>query len=526
MKRPRLTVVPDREDVTLQRGEAGVELILGGAHVQSAELVDTLGTVLEMLLVYRSWADGEYIYPLDDQGRSLVAERRGEACFARVVDRTGHPLGERVVVDLGALLERLLEVSDEPDSTRIERLLRFACEVARGPLYGRRRRAEKPDPPPPQSGELLPVAQLRHLAWRRKWRREMPGLERVLMHEGQLWCSDDAGLSALDPRTGRLLWNHPELVGLAGGLARDASGLCALDTDGDTLWRAEGLSPRQARRLGKAWLLDGEEAVDAKSGAPLWRCEPLHGGFTGIEVAAGAAWATAEDGMLYRLGPKGQEFRVPLPAEPASPPRLTEAGLLLVLRRVPTGGGLLWLLHPGSGRLIREVELPEGFHPTRGLWPSPTPVCVRGSQAIVVTDDGDKARVLLVDLETGDLRCIQRARSVPSASWLGEGPYLKYADGGVAAFDHHGQKRWQISGDDPDASLCDNAPPGLCRGLLLVPGTRVRALDPRDGREVYALDCGELVPSWLHAHTDGALTIREHDAVAHYPLGGHLSVVK
>jgi hypothetical protein len=61
---------------------------------------------------------------------------------------------------------------------------------------------------------------------------------------------------------------------------------------------------------------------------------------------------------------------------------------------------------------------------------------------------------------------------------------------------------------------------------LLVPGAAIRVLDPRSGRLIQVLDCGELTPDWLHVWPDGNLAIAEDEAVVRYTLGGHLALVR
>jgi len=102
----------------------------------------------------------------------------------------------------------------------------------------------------------------------------------------------------------------------------------------------------------------------------------------------------------------------------------------------------------------------------------------------------------------------------------------KTPDGGLLAVDPiSGRIRWSLEGEDDDEGLVHNPLPVACRGLLLLPGSTIRALDPRTGRVIRRLDCGELVPAWLHAWPGGDLVIAEDEAVAHYTLGGHLAVV-
>ena len=69
-------------------------------------------------------------------------------------------------------------------------------------------------------------------------------------------------------------------------------------------------------------------------------------------------------------------------------------------------------------------------------------------------------------------------------------------------------------------------------GVRVYPGTPqvswIEDRDPRrfDGGGTVSMVSMGALPSWLDAHPDGSLTTREEDAVAHYPLGGHLAVVK
>ncbi|MCB9537966.1 MAG: PQQ-binding-like beta-propeller repeat protein [Myxococcales bacterium] len=526
-------------------GAGALTARLGDAIVETdplplARLRRRLVAGLQAVLEHHGHATLPPRFALDARGRrTLRLSRRGAAWSLAVVDRTGHAVEPAITATLGQIAEAieawLARLGGAgPLRRRAVRLAAWAAALDAGrvvldatPLGA----GAPPQAGPPAEVEPLPVAALRHLAYRRVWRREAPGLGAVAQAGDQLLVHDADGLRALDRRTGDARWRRPDLhpAPAPAGYALDADGrlVAYAPATGDVRWRAPLPSAGLHRvvEVDERVLLVGHDhrvhARDARDGAARWRFATFHGAVTACVGAGPRLWLTGEDGFVHGLGARdGQpRFRAPLGGEPAGPPR-------------PTARGLLLLRHD-SGALTDSALLldPDTGAPrwTRALAGAAAAVAVDDDHAYVVVDEGLDGWLCALDLSDGALRWRAALEPVgvrPRLTLHRDAIYLKLTDGRVQAHARaDGRLRWSAPADDDDLALTANAPIVACRGLLLAPGTAVRALDPRDGRVVHTLDCGELVPRWMHVWPEGDVAIAEDDAVALYLLGGHLALV-
>lgn len=528
------------------------DVVLRIGRTDPVQLAETLVAAAETLLQTRDWPAGAHLFPLDARGTRRLALRGSAAALsAGVLDPGDHDLCPPVPLDHGAfvravlhLLERLsaaLPADDALLALRAEsrRLVGWARALAAGD----RQRAA----PPPAGWEVipaeerpacvgpLPVRGLQHLAYRRSWRREAPGLAGVQAEPDRLYVFDDNGMSALDAATGAICWR---LAGLAPleqgppGYALTASGaLARVDLKaGKVRWRAapgpEGEPPRRLQRVGDRLVACGSGSVvrglDAVTGRRHWRYATHYGAVLASRSHGPMLWLTAEDGFVHGIDVNAGErrFAVRVRGEPEGAPCPTPHGLLIGTNLGPEPASELLVLDPLSG----DRRWQRAFDAALVAGP-----VVVGGHALVAVDDGLDVSVCTVALADGAVRwrrTLAEPAYLPALSVLDDAVYVKGTDGRVTALElADGRVRWTLDADDPDEALVVNAPLVLCRGVLLVPGTRIRALDPHDGRVVHVLDCGELVPRWMHVWPDGDLAIAEDEAVARYLLGGHLALV-
>lgn len=543
----------------LDRHRDRLRVVLDGAAHDGgpldARLPETLVAGLEAVLQTRAWPAGIHRLRLDRGGQRRLGVRhrdggieislldQGDRRLAPAARSTLTAFGraiERFVVDeTSRLLEDASTPPYAPDASidAVGELVRWAEALDRGD----RRAAEdgeRPDlrprrrRPSREAVEALPVAGLHHLAYRRAWRREAPGLCGVAAVDDELVIFDDDGMWVLERATGAVRWQHPDLRPVDGPAparyALDADGApVALARDGQQRWRGDAPTDAPIRRIQPtrrrvlAIAAGHVFALDAADGRPRWRYAIHYGEIVGLTARGEMAWLAGEDGFLHGLRVESGEerFAIALDGEPEGSPRLNEHGLVLGINREPDRSARILCLDPtdGARRWMAEVD---------GSLVEP-PSCAADRIAAVV-DDGMQVRVALLDAETGAIRWQRALDGGPGtrAQLIDDTVYVKSIDGAVDALDpRDGALRWRVEGDDPDLSLRRNTPLIACRGLLLLPGTLIRALDPADGRQVHVLDCGELVPDWLHVWPEGDLAIAEDEAVARYLLGGHLALV-
>lgn len=378
----------------------------------------------------------------------------------------------------------------------------------------------------------LPVADLYHLAYRRAWRHDAPGLAELAADDHLVAVFDADGLRLLERHSGALRHRHDALRPLDGPEPMrwtvDADErLVALDRAGAVLWRAEppdDPAPLQGAHPGEDCVLAitaGREAagLDPLSGRTRWRYATHYGEIFGAAVRGRLGWLTAEDGLVHGLDLEtGKRRFVVNPGDLDGQPHLTPAGLLVGLDG--PSGSRLSCLDPLDGRTRWSAGLP-GHLSRRPLH------TVHGIVAIV--EHGSDPVVAMLASDTGALRWMRPldGPDLPVARVLDGLLCLKHIDGSAVALDPaDGQMCWLLVGDDPELTLRSNPAPLASRGLLLIPGTTIRAVDPTDGRVVHRIDCDELVPDRLHVWPDGDLVIAEHDAVARYLLGGHIALVR
>ncbi len=528
--------------------------VVPGGRAALLDMADALVAAVEAALQTRNWPDGLQSHSLDPASdRRLAFMRRDGVLLVSVVDRGGYDLCPPVEVTPQALaravrlfVERSREHARPPDVRALGSLARtirelnaWARALAGGDLVGS---AEPPDGWTEYEADErhpdedpLPVRGLHHMAYRRGWRREAPGLRATDAHEDLLLVYDTGGLTALRRVDGVAAWHLPDVHPLDDAppgfaTAHDGALVCFDTVSGARRWRAPrggaDASPRRVHACGEVILVEAADralrGLDARTGRRVWRLRTRYGAVLGVATHGPLAWMAAEDGFAYALqvADGAERFRVALPEEPEGPPQLSEAGILFAVHRAPADESSLVMLDPltGATRWRRSLDGTAARAPQ-----------IVGGAALVVIDDGAEACVARVDLDDGALRWqhpVESGAEPAVVRGVGERVFAKSADGSVCALDLcTGAPLWTVDGDDPELALMLNAPPVVARGVLLVPGTRVRVIDPDTGRVVQALDCAELVPGWLHAWPDGDLAIAEDDAVAHYLLGGHLALV-
>ncbi len=378
-------------------------------------------------------------------------------------------------------------------ASSVERLL-LVEELLEGDLTGRRRalvafeagRRTSHLPTTP-----LGPGRLRRLSFRRSWELDCGpatgfGLARV---EELLVAAGAHALLGLDPASGRERWRRE-----GGLLARLQEGLLLQVREG------EGLLAVDARTGGRRWslppsalpeslrdvlLLPGERlllvstssctAVDPHDGRTAWHVAPPAARELRVAVLGPIAVVGSDGGFAYGLeAATGQvAWRVRLPGPLAAPP-VAAGSLSLFACQSPLGGGALVAIELGHGQRVFETSL--------GVPPSGAPLLCGGLLMVAGAVAGD-AVVSAVAAGTGELLWESAPPLGPGAPALSEcagGVLAKSADGSSALLDRAGAVLWSRPGralHPPPA----NPPALVARGVALVPGEGVAALDAATG---------------------------------------------
>lgn len=368
-----------------------------------------------------------------------------------------------------------------------ERALAHVRELSAGDLMGPPRRGVRHRRPRPAPRRPLGPGRLRRLAWVRTWQVEVgppagPGL--FPLGAAIVAAGADA-VVALDGR-GAEIWRGPG----ARWAAADGRGL--LLARGARLSRVEAATgrerwarpvpgpdaplPRQAARLsGGLLLLDAGGmlvALSAEDGAEAWRYEAPGASALGFLAAGALAVVASDAGFIHGVEGGRAVWRLLAPGPASSRPTHWGGRRCAVACITPVGGALL-AFDPSSGR--RAWEAPLDFNP------SGPPLPFAGRLLVPGTVGGDP---VLAAVEPGGALAWVEApplgRGAPALAAAGAMVLARGGDGSCAALDRDGRLLWHAPappGQTPPAEL----PPHLVRGVALLPGDPILALDARSG---------------------------------------------
>lgn len=326
-----------------------------------------------------------------------------------------------------------------------------------------------------------------------RWR--LPGVSWAARDAGALALADAERVALVDAATGRVRWSRPRAE-LPEGPPRDVVRL----TGGLTLWVAPGEAA----------------ALDPASGSRAWSFAPPAARDLRAAAVGPLAVVGSDAGFLYGLDAATgrQAWRLRLPGPLAAKP--LQLGRELFALCTTDRGGSLIALDPASGR--RRFEAPLDVTPASPLVPFAGLLGVAGTVA------GDPV-VMALD-PAGALAWEDAPPLGAGAVALAPVPgglLVKTVLGTCVALDRSGEARWTQPREALHPPLV-NVPPVVARGVALVAGEEVEALEIATGRVLGALRLG--TPVRLVA--DAALHVWALDAegvVAAARLATHLSVL-
>ena len=550
----RLLAHAGAQPVAVRTTDDGAELCFPGQAPVSvpggdaASILTTLCAAVETLLKTRSWPDGRWDFALTQEGAPrLVIRGHGPRLFIGVVDQGRLPLSVEIPITVAALAEATAVSAEALGSPVVDEALRLArlARLLDRPLTGEAGwlHAQPPEAPAALSPrDPLPAGQLRHLAYRRRWRLDdvYATARQIRVVDQHIQYSDEEGVITLSRQDGAERWRQPEahlppcpgpltlLLDQRGALMQIDEG--SLDGESHPRWRAPlgegGLV--QLRALPDQILTadadGGFQALDPQRGRPLWRRRTLYGGVVDLVAYGAGCWISGEDGLIHgvRRGDGALAFSVPLIGEAEGPLRSTPHGLLITQHCGPTQEGALTLICPQTGATRWHHQAEGPYHGAPLL---------HGDQALVIVDRLQGPALACVGLTDGALQWqtdlhLDAAADTPGALLVvDDSIYVKGLEGELIALDQRGQILWRLPPEPEGEALITNAAAVPCRGLILVPGATIRALDPETGRLIHSLRCEDLVPSWMHVWPEGDLLVAEGGTLAYYFLGGHLSLV-
>ena len=328
-----------------------------------------------------------------------------------------------------------------------------------------------------------------------RWRR--PGARLAGLDAGALALEDADRVALVEAATGRERWSRPRTE-LPEGPPREAVRLAG----GLTLWIAPGEAA----------------ALDPANGRLAWSFAPP----AARELRAAAVGALAvvgsDAGFLYGLdaatGRPAWRLRLPGPLA-ATPLQLGRE--LFVLCTTDRGGSLI-ALDPASGR--RRIEVPLDVTPTGPLVP------FAGLLGMAGTVAGDPV-VMALDprgaLAWEDAPPLGAGAGAVALAPIPGGLLVKTVHGTCVALDRGGEARWARPREAIHPPFV-NVAPVVARGIALVAGEEVEALEVATGRVLGGLRLG--TPVRLAA--DAALHVWALDAegvLAAARLTTHLSVL-
>ncbi|MFY1830691.1 PQQ-binding-like beta-propeller repeat protein [Myxococcus fulvus] len=470
-----------------------------------------------------------------------------EAGKARV-GRAGVPFsltGMQLAASLFHLGEALAATFAEEDRTQVGNpyLVELAerCREGLSHLRG-------PVEPPEQSGAarekrtrttegaskpLKVPGRLRRLRFERLW--EQRGLEEaeesrlLLGRHGPVCCSPQAAV-AFSRKDGTRLWRRAAALGVAASadghaVAADLSrvyGFTGRGAGARWLHDHDGipLGPLLLRKDGLLLTLSEDRTVVAfaeATGREVWRLAPPRTQRSWLTTQGHRALVTTDSGYVYGLdledGQVRYRMRAPLPFHGAPVP--WGRRFLALLGRGSHWALLLADAHTGEAAWTHEPDL---THPS-----APLPV---GSRVFIAGEREREGMLLCLDAKG------QRVWERPLN--LGPGPYalsplpravvVTSASGAAARVASSGTVDWRVgAAGEP---LIGALPARTARGVTLVPGERVRAVDPRGGQVLAEVRAGAGLVALQADVRLNLYFLDDTGALSAYRLGSHFTVVE
>jgi outer membrane protein assembly factor BamB len=384
------------------------------------------------------------------------------------------------------------------------------------------------------AGKPLPVpGRLRRLRFEKRWEQNgLKGAERGQLHLGRtgaVFCSREMAC-ALSRKDGQVLWRREAENGVAASaeghmVAADAERVyCFVGAGPSARWLHDHdglpLGPQLVRQEGLLLTLSDERTVLAfaeVSGREMWRLAPPRTQRSWLATQAHRALVSTDSGYLYGVDiADGQvRFRMRAPLPFLGAPVAWGKRFLATLGRGTNHALLLADAHTGDVAWTREFQLSRPSAPL----PARTRLYIAGER--------DQEGMLLCLDSRGNLLW-QRALNLGAGPFaltaLPRGVLVTSASGAAAKVATSGELDWRVGAvGEP---LANALPARASRGVVLIPGEQVRAVDPKGGHVLAQVHAGAGLVALQADARLGLYFLDDAGTLGAYRLTSHFTVVE
>ncbi|WP_224371307.1 outer membrane protein assembly factor BamB family protein [Hyalangium versicolor] len=385
-----------------------------------------------------------------------------------------------------------------------------------------------------RTGSPLPVpGRLRRLRFDKRW--ELKGLAGaefgtlLLGRQGPVFCSREQA-SAFARKNGQELWRREASQGVAASadgfvVAADPDRIyCFIGAGTSARWLHDHdglpLGPQLLRHEGLLLTLSDDRTVLAFAevgGREVWRLAPARTQRSWLATQGHRALVATDSGYLYGLdltdGQVRFRMRAPLPFHGTPVP--WGKRFVTVLGRGTQHALLLADAHSGDVTWTREFNL--------SLPSAPLPARTR----VYLAGERDREGILTcLDARGKELweRSLHLGAGPFALTELPRGVLVTSASGAAARVDSGGALQWRVGAvGDP---LAKALPARVSRGVVLIPGERVRAVEPRGGQVLAEVRAGAGLTALQTDSRLGLYFLDEAGTLSAYQLMSHFAVVE
>ncbi len=385
-----------------------------------------------------------------------------------------------------------------------------------------------------RTGRPLPVpGRLRRLRFERRWEQKgLNGAEYGKIHlgrQGPVFCSRQVAC-ALARKDGRVLWRREADHGVAATadgyvVAADGQrvyGFMGAGTSARWLQDHDGLplGPLLLREDGLLLTLSEERTVLAfaeVSGRAVWRLAPPRTQRSWLAAQGHRALVATDSGYLYGVemadGQVRFRMRAPLPFHGA--PVAWGKRFVATLGRGTHHALLLADAHGGEVAWTQELQIsmPSAPLPTRSR--------------LYLAGERDREGLLLCLDSRGKLlweRPLHLGAGPFALTSLPGGVLVTSTSGAATRVDSSGEIAWRVGAvGEPLASAL---PAQASRGVVLIPGEHVRAVDPRGGQVLAEVRAGAGLVALQADSRLGLYFLVDSGTLSAYRLVSHFTVVE
>lgn len=384
------------------------------------------------------------------------------------------------------------------------------------------------------AGKPLPVpGRLRRLRFEKRWdQKGLAGAEHGQLHLGRtgaVFCSREmaCGLSRKD---GQVLWRREADHGVAATaegytVTADADRVyCFMGAGPSARWLHDHdglpLGPQLVRQDGLLLTLSDDRTVLAFAevgGREVWRLAPPRTQRSWLATQAHRALVATDSGYLYGVdisdGQVRFRMRAPLPFH--GTPVTWGKRFVATLGRGTNHALLLADAHTGDVAWTQEFQL--------SMPSAPLPARTR----LYIAGERDKEGMLLCLDSRGKLlweRALNLGTGPFALTALPRGVLVTSASGAAARVATSGELDWRVGAvGEPLASAL---PARASRGVVLIPGEQVRAVDPKGGQILAEVRAGAGLVALQADARLGLYFLDDAGTLSAYRLTSHFAVVE